>query len=152
MAAPRLSITIDCRNPGLLVPFWCEVLGYIPEAPPADHASWLAYWRAIGIPETELEGVNHSTCDSIVDPSGVRPRIWFQVVPEAKTHKNRVHIDVDVTGGRSADLARRREAVDAEAARLIDLGAQLVATLAPAGADYYAVTMADPEGNEFCLS
>lgn len=78
--------------------------------------------------------------------------MWFQAVPEAKTHKNRVHIDIDVTDGRSADLSRRREVVDAEVARLLSIGARHVATLAPAGADYYAVTLADPEGNEFCLS
>lgn len=152
MPAPRLSITIDCRNPGRLVPFWCEVLGYIPEPPPRGHESWLAYWREIGISVAELEGVDHGTCDSIVDPSGVRPRIWFQVVPETKTHKNRVHLDVDVTDGRSASLSHRRQAVEVEVSRLIDLGARRMATHAPAGADYYAVTLADPEGNEFCLS
>ncbi|MEY3733443.1 MAG: hypothetical protein RL347_802 [Actinomycetota bacterium] len=149
---PRASITIDCRDPQVLVAFWCEVLGYIPEPPPRGHASWLAYWRAIGIPETELEVADHGTCDSIVDPRGVGPRIWFQVVPEAKVHKNRVHLDVDVTDGRTGSRDDRQAVVDEVASRLIGMGAQHLRTLAPSGADYYAVTLADPEGNEFCLS
>jgi hypothetical protein len=152
MTSSRLSITIDCRDPKALVAFWCAALGYVPEPPPHGHVSWLAYWQAMGIPHDELQGIDDSTCDSIVDPLGTGPRIWFQVVPEVKVRKNRVHLDIDVTDGRRGDVASRRETVDRAAVRLMTVGAQHVATHAPEGADYYAVVMADPEGNEFCLS
>lgn len=152
MTTPQVSLTIDCHDPALLVAFWCSALGYAPEPAPGGHASWLEYWRAIGIPDDELAGVDASTCDSIVDPAGRRPRIWFQAVPEPKSSKNRVHLDLDVTGGRSGDLKKRKPAVDAEAERLGSHGARRLWTLAPSGANYYAVVMADPEGNEFCLS
>lgn len=146
-----MSLTIDCRDPDVLVAFWCTALDYVPEPAPGGHASWLEYWRAIGLTEDELVGVDESTCDSIVDPAGQRPRIWFQVVPETKTAKNRVHLDLDVTDGRSGDLTGRRAAVDAEAERLLVHGARTVRVLAPPGANYYAIVMADPEGNEFCI-
>jgi len=152
VTGPRISLTIDCTEPARLVAFWCEALGYVPEPPPVGHPSWLAYWRSLRIPEADLQGVDDATCDSIVDPSGARPRIWFQAVPEAKSAKNRVHLDVDVTRARSLPMTERRSVVDAECDRLITLGAHRIQVLDPAGADYYAVVMSDPEGNEFCVS
>jgi len=152
VTSPRVSLTIDCHDPVVLVAFWCTALDYVPEPAPGGHANWLDYWKSIGIPEEELAGVDASTCDSIVDPAGRRPRIWFQVVPETKTGKNRLHLDLDVTQGRSGDLAQRKDAVDVEADRLCVHGARILRTLAPRGADYYAVVLADPEGNEFCVS
>jgi len=151
MPGPRLQVTIDCHDPQRLVAFWCATLGYVPEPPPGGHATWLDHWRAMGIPDEELIGAGEEP-ESIVDPDGVRPRIWFQAVPEAKAMKNRVHLDIDVTDGRSAPLAERRERVDTEVRRLEGLGARVLSIHAPKAADYYAVTMADPEGNEFCLS
>jgi len=152
MSVPGVSITIDCHDPRRLVPFWCAALNYMPEPPPGGHTSWLGYWRSIGIQDSDLAGVDPSTCDSIVDPEGRRPRIWFQVVPERKAAKNRVHLDLDVTRGRQGTLAERRRVVEVEVARLISLGAERVRSLEPSGADYFAVTMVDPEGNEFCVS
>ena len=152
VTGPRISLTIDCADPARLVPFWCEVLGYVPEPPPGGHGSWLAYWRSLGFPEAELAGVDDSTSDSIVDPSGARPRIWFQAVPEPKSAKNRLHIDVDLTQARSLPLAERKAIVDRESQRLALLGARPVRVLDPPGADYYAIVMTDPEGNEFCLA
>lgn len=152
MTHPGLSITIDCHDSQRLVVFWCAALHYIPEPAPGGHATWLSYWQAMGIPWEQLSDVDQDTCDSIVDPAGERPRIWFQVVSERKTVKNRVHLDIDVTERRSGDLVSRRSSVEAEVARLQALGAQRLATRAPDGAHYYAVVMADPEGNEFCVS
>jgi hypothetical protein len=148
---PGVSITIDCHDPRVLVPFWCRVLGYVPEPPPGGHATWIEYWRSLGIPEAELEGAEDAQ-DSIIDPQGHRPRIWFQVVPEAKIVKNRVHLDVDVTDRRSLPLSERRTRVDDMAQELVHLGATLLRNSAPEGADYYAAVLADPEGNEFCIS
>lgn len=152
MTRPRVAITIDCHDPRRLAAFWSAALDYVPESAPDGHRTWLSYWRAIGIPVEELAGVDDDTCDSIVDPAGQGPRIWFQVVPEPKVVKNRLHLDIDVTERRSGDLLSRTGVVEAEVARLIDLGASRVATRSPDGADYFAVVMADPEGNEFCVS
>ena len=89
---------------------------------------------------------------AIVDPEGVRPRIWFQEVPEPKTVKNRLHVDIRHTPGREAmPYAERRASVDAEVERLVALGATVAYVNAPEGADYYATTLRDPEGNEFCV-
>jgi len=82
----------------------------------------------------------------------VGPRIFFQEVPEPKVVKNRVHLDLDVSGGRGVPLATRTELVDAEAERLTGTGATTLRVLDTARVDHYAVVMQDPEGNEFCLS
>lgn len=151
MHVKRVGITIDSGEPAGLVAFWCAALDYEPEPAPDGFPTWLAYWRSRGIPEAELEGAGEEP-EFIVDPAGVRPRIWFQAVPEPKSAKNRLHLDIDVTDGRSGSTQSRRAWVDAEVARLVTLGAQRLRVLAPEGADYYAVVMADPEGNEFCVS
>jgi hypothetical protein len=73
-------------------------------------------------------------------------------VPESKSIKNRLHIDVNASGGRESSLDVRRERIEAEAARLVSLGATRVRTNAPEGLDHYAVAMTDPEGNEFDIN
>jgi hypothetical protein len=146
--ATRMQVTIDCADPGRLARFWAAALGYRLEAPPDGFASWQDYWVSRGFPAEEFEGGGY---DSIVDPDGVGPRVWFQPVPEAKVVKNRVHLDLDVGGGRKAPLEDRRRRVDAEADRLVAAGAAILRVLAEDGTDHYAVVMQDPEGNEFCL-
>jgi hypothetical protein len=68
---------------------------------------------------------------------------------ESKTMKNRLHLDLGVSGGFGVPLSLRKERVEAEVARLIALGASRLETLALEGFEHYAVAMADPEGNEF---
>ena len=80
------------------------------------------------------------------------PRIWFQIVPEKKSIKNRIHIDVNASGGRGSSLDTRRERVEAEAARLVSLGATRLRTIVEEGLDHYGVAMTDPEGNEFDIN
>lgn len=145
------QLAVDCTDSARLVTFWCEALGYVPEPPPQGWASWLDYWRAAGIPDEDLEGAENGS-GAIVDPGGVRPRIWFQEVPEPKTGKNRLHVDLRLTPGREAmPYAERRAAVEAEVQRLVGLGATVAHVNAPEGADYFATTLRDPEGNEFCV-
>ncbi|MFE1384306.1 VOC family protein [Streptomyces sp. NPDC058740] len=154
MDAPEmtLQLTIDCADPRRLVAFWAEALRYVPEPPPEGHANWQAYWRAIGVPEEELADGAGELPESIVDPKGTGPRVWFQAVPEPKTVKNRLHLDLKVGGGRTVPLALRRTRVDTEVARLTALGASVLYTMdEPEGMDYYAVVLRDPEGNEFCV-
>lgn len=145
--ATRMQVTIDCADPGRLARFWATALGYRLEEPPDGFATWQDYWVSRGLPPEEVE----DGYDSIVDPDGVGPRVWFQPVPEAKVVKNRVHLDLDVGGGRTAPLAERRRRVDAEADRLVAAGATRFRVLSEEGVDHYGVVMQDPEGNEFCL-
>ncbi|HEX3213287.1 MAG TPA: VOC family protein [Actinomycetota bacterium] len=142
-----MQVTIDCADPGRLARFWATALGYRLEEPPDGFASWQDYWVSRGLPPEEVE----DGYDSIVDPDGVGPRVWFQPVPEAKVVKNRVHLDLDVGGGRTAPLAERRRRVDTEADRLVAAGATRFRVLSEEGVDHYGVVMQDPEGNEFCL-
>jgi hypothetical protein len=74
------------------------------------------------------------------------------VVPDAKVVKNRLHLDIHVSGDRSVPLATRTQRVDAEARRLTDLGATFTGALSADGLDHYAVGMKDPEGNEFDIN
>ena len=147
MATPS-QVPIECADPGRQARFWADALGYRLEEPPDGFASWQDYWVSRGLPPEEVE----DGYDSIVDPDGVRPRIWFQPVPEPKVVKNRVHLDLGVSGGRQVPLATRRRRVDAEAERLVAAGATRLRVLSEEAVDHYAVVMADPEGNEFCLN
>ena len=143
--AVSFQLVIDCTDPDRLAHFWAAALGYRIEPPPAGFATWDDYWRDIGLPEEDL-GIGE---DCIIDPDGRGPRIWFQVVPETKTAKNRLHLDIHASGGRTLPMATRRQRVDAEASRLAGLGATMVGVLEDEGTDHYAVAMKDPEGNEF---
>ena len=140
--AVNFQLVIDCTDPDRLARFWAAALGYQLEPPPAGFATWDDYWRDVGLPEDDL-GIGE---DRIVDPDGCGPRIWFQVVPESKTVKNRFHIDVHASGGRAVPIETRRQRVNAEARRLADLGATMVGVLQEEGIDHYAVAMKDPEG------
>jgi hypothetical protein len=146
-----VQITIDCIEPGQLVPFWCTALGYVVEPPPAGHDSWNEYWRSIGIPEHELPTDDEDVHDSIMDPDGARPRIWFQAVPEPKTGKNRLHLDLAVTD-RSEPKTDRQRKIEGKVAELESAGATRLRVLEFGGSDYYGVVLQDPEGNEFCVS
>jgi hypothetical protein len=143
--AARFQLVIDCQDPELLASFWAAALGYVPEPPPEGFATWDDWRRVIGLPDSDL-GIG---TDSIIDPEGGAPRIWFRVEPEPKVVKNRLHLDIHASGSRSDPLATRRQRVDAEAKRLTDLGATLTVTMSEDGLDWYAVGMKDPEGNEF---
>lgn len=142
------QLVIDCRSPEPLARFWAAALHYVIEPPPAGFDSWDDFYRSIGVPEAEL-GVG---ADSIADPKGEGPRIWFQVVPEEKSIKNRIHIDVNASGGRGSSLDVRRERIETEAARLVALGATRVRAITEEGLDHYGVAMTDPEGNEFDIN
>jgi hypothetical protein len=143
------QLTIDCADPSRLVPFWALALGHVPKPPPEPFATWRDYYLSINIPEEELgEG---DCADRLIDPSGNAPGIWFQPVPEGKTIKNRLHLDLLVGGGRSVPIGTRRERVDAKVAALVAAGATAVNTGDHPEHDHYAVLMRDPEGNEFCV-
>jgi hypothetical protein len=149
--ATRIQITIDGHDTGRLADFWTTALHYERQPPPDGSPSWTDYWRSRGLPEEDLAEIEAEGYDKIADPDGVGPGIWFQPVPESKTVKNRVHLDLDVTP-KDQPLLERIPVVDAEVARLVAAGASILSTNAEPGVDHYGVVMADPEGNEFCVS
>ncbi|MFC4784227.1 VOC family protein [Nocardioides sp. MAHUQ-72] len=150
------QLTIDCTDPSVMVRFWGPALGYVVQPPPEGHATWNDWYRSVGVPEDELDPTGDGS-DRICDPKGEGPTIWFQVVPERKTVKNRFHFDVYPSGrDRSIPLEQRRTAVEAAVAELIEAGASVLRRFPDdfdsTVTDHYFVTMLDPEGNEFCVS
>ncbi|PZF84433.1 VOC family protein [Jiangella anatolica] len=117
------EIVVDCRHAPSLARFWAAVLdGY--EVMPYDDAE-VARLAALGLtPET----------DPTVAVGGPGPTLFFQQVPEPKTVKNRVHLDVE-----AADRA-------AEVDRLVALGASVHSV------QKTWTVLLDPEGNEFCVA
>jgi hypothetical protein len=139
-----VQIVFDAADPETLSGFWAALLGYVFPPPPDGYASWEAFLAELGVPKSDW-----NRASAIVDPDGKGPRIYFQRVPEGKTVKNRVHLDVNVTRGPTDSIERRRETVEAEVQKAEDLGARFLYRVEEMGG--YHVTMADPEGNEFCL-
>lgn len=147
--AVRFQLVIDCANADRLARFWAAALGYELAPPPDGFATWNDFYRDLGIPEDELA----DGADRISDPHGHGPSIWFHVVPETKIVKNRLHLDIHASGERADPIETRKLRVDAEAHRLVDLGATTVGALMDDGIlDHYAVGMKDPEGNEFDIN
>lgn len=141
--AASIQVVFDCTNPDDLATFWAHALGYVLQPPPEGYASWEVFLTEHGM-EDMLDSAS-----AIIDPDGVGPRFYFQRVPEPKTVKNRVHLDLNLGGGRSASAEERRRRVDAEVERLIGLGASRLRVAEEHG-EYWTV-MTDPEGNEFCV-
>jgi len=135
-----LQVTFDCADPHAQARFWAVALDYDVE----DHDELIGQVIAAG----------HVTADSddIVVIDGRRAwrqyaaaksrdsddRLLFQEVPEPKTVKNRVHLDLHVPDP------------DAKIAQLLELGATKLwdGQLGP----QTWVTLADPEGNELCVN
>ena len=143
--ARDVQITFDCADPAGLAAFWAEALGYHLQDPPEGFESWEQALEAMGVPPE-----SRNDASAVLDPDGFRPRLFFQRVPERKQVKNRVHLDVRAAPGLEGDA--RMAALEAEAERLVSLGATRLQRYEPApplGAGH--IVMADPEGNEFCL-
>jgi len=149
----EFQVTFDAHDPSALSSFWRDALGYVHPGPPgvelpegADPlAAWDDFLERVGVPK-ELR----NTRSAIEDPDGPGPRIFFQQVPEGKTAKNRVHLDVRAAPGLQGD--ERMAALEAVCEQLVGLGAIRVRRFEPepplsAG----HIVMTDPEGNEFCL-
>jgi len=146
MSIREVQITVDCADPAALAEFWCDVLGYKVQPPPSGFDSWDEALAAWGVPPEE-----RNSRSAAVAPAGeTGPRLFFQQVPEGKTIKNRVHLDVRAAPGTEGE--ERMAALDAEATRLVSLGGTRVRRVDPDGRlETGFVVMQDPEGNEFCL-
>ncbi|MEQ7124044.1 VOC family protein [Actinopolymorpha sp. B11F2] len=110
----EIVVTLDCKDPGALARFWQAALSPMGYRPAFDAPPYL----------------------SLVSDGG--PTLLLQEVPEPKSTKNRMHLDVGV------------EHLEAEVDRIVGLGARKVETdLTEHG--YRWAVLADPEGNEFCV-
>ncbi|HEX6196656.1 MAG TPA: VOC family protein [Jiangellaceae bacterium] len=140
-----VQITFDCADPARLAAFWIETLGYKLQDPPEGFDSWDQALDAMDVPVE-----NRNDYSAVIDPESSRPRLFFQRVPEGKQAKNRVHLDVRAAPGLNGD--ERMTALEAEAERLVALGATRLKRYEPepplAGGH---IVMLDPEDNEFCL-
>ena len=139
-----LQVVFDCRDPAGLSKFYAEALHYKLQDPPRGYKSWEAFLKEQGIPEEEW-----NSASAIVYPEGKGPRIYFQQMDTPKRGKNRLHIDINATGGSRATLDERKGQVKTEVERLLVLGATKHHEGEEMG-DYWIV-MLDPEGNEFCV-
>ena len=148
MAAPRTTpwtITFDCAHAPRLAEFWKLALGYVDAPPPVGYGSWREWQDAFDLTDEELaEGA------AIADPDDVGPRVSFLQVPEGKTAKNRLHLDVQVGGGRRAEPEGRTRRIQERVDLLVAAGATVLERGEYDGRlDHYI--LADPEGNEFCV-
>ncbi len=118
------DVCLDATDHQALADWWCAALGYVrrDSLEPDDGEPRPADWPV-----------------PIVDPAGFGPLMWIIPVPEPKTVKNRLHLDVHV----GADLR------DAEVRRLVGMGATELYWCSQGPMSW--ATLADPEGNEFCV-
>jgi hypothetical protein len=136
------QVTIDSTAPHPLADWWAEALGWQRE--PTDEAFIRRMVDEGHAAESETMRHNGELVwvvgAAIRHPTDEAPRVLFQQVPEPKTVKNRVHLDVRVGP----------ENVDGEVARLTARGATVLhhGQQGP----FRWVTLADPEGNELCLT
>ena len=143
--AKTLQVTFDAADPRALADFWAAALGYVVQPPPDGFATWDEALAAFGVPESEW-----NSRSALVDPDGAGPRIFIQRVPEPKSAKNRLHLDIRAAVGLEGD--ERMATLEAESERLVALGATRLYRVEPAPPmENGFLTMADPEGNEFCL-
>jgi hypothetical protein len=122
------TLGCDANDPHLVAEFWAVALGYVGEP-----------------------GYLDPNGASIIDPHGLGPAIGFLRVPEGKTAKNRMHIDIRVAGEPPWDMIERAALIRAKVAVLAAVGGTVVREEAY---DEHLghVVMLDPEGNEFCVA
>jgi hypothetical protein len=137
--AARVDLTLDCANPTRLAEFWKLALGYEDEPPPAPVATGQE-------PLEQLDLADDPADDGawLRDPDGTGPRLFLQQVLEPRRAKNRLHMDVRVTG--DGEPEQRWATVTDTVDRLVAAGATVLLEFRG-----HHVVMADPEGNEFCV-
>ena len=141
--AYEFQVSVDSSRPHVLADWWAETLGWQVE--PSDEA-FIRRMIAQGYATEEKDTIVHRGSlvwkegAAIRHPDGMTraPRVLFQLVPDEKIVKNRMHLDVRV------------DDVEAVQARLLERGATFLHN--GRQGPHTWVTMADPEGNEFCVS
>jgi hypothetical protein len=123
------TLGCDAADPHRIAAFWAGALGYVPEP-----------------------GYDDPDGASIVDPAGQGPAISFLRVPEGKTAKNKIHIDVRVTRDQPREPVTRERLIRAKAAELTAAGATIIREESYGGPHLSHLVLLDPEGNEFCVA
>jgi len=141
-----VQVVVDCVDPHTLADWWAETLGWVVEVTDEELIRRLI---AEGQAAEEDTTVHHGRLvwkagAAICPPEQLgnarRLRYLFQPVPEPRQGKNRVHWDVRLEG---EDRDAVRQDLEARGATYLDWQAQ---------GPYSWHVMADPEGNEFCLT
>lgn len=138
------QITFDASDPPALARFWRAALDWVEQPPPEGFESWDDFAAANGMPPEAVDEYG-----AIIDPGDPTRRILFLKVPESKTAKNRVHLDVNAGGSLDTPPDVRWERMVAHVANLESLGASKLSETEEMGQRW--IVMADPEGNEFCV-
>lgn len=139
------ALTFDCNAPADQAKFWKVALDYADAPPPPGFTSWTDWLIACDVPEDEWDDGA-----VICDPTGEGPQISMLKVPEGKTAKNRIHLDLKVGLGRKQPAHLRRQRIEEKVGLLLSLGASELARHCMNG-ELDHVVLADPEGNEFCV-
>jgi hypothetical protein len=140
------QVAVDCDSPHVLADWWAQTLGWVVEEQDEGFIQKMIDDGYATADDAATHNGRRVWADgaSIRHPdgpgSGQRKRILFQRVPEPKSVKNRWHLDVWVGAGN----------VKPEAERLIGRGATFLHD--GQQGPHHWVTLADPEGNEFCIS
>jgi hypothetical protein len=136
------QVVIDSSAPHEIADWWAEALGWQIEAQDEAFIRRMVETGAASEEDTTQHrgALVWKVGAALNSPDPDRPRVLFQLVPEPKTGKNRLHLDVRVG-------PERREA---EVARLLGLGATEL--WRGSQGPYEWVTLADPQGNEFCVT
>jgi len=139
--ATTIQIAIDCADPHPLCAFWAAVVGYEVEDNEELIRQVLAAGHATQDDVEEFDGrLVWRIAGACRDPQGQGPRLLFQQVPEPKTVKDRIHLDLHIG----------EEQRETEVERILGLGATKLWD-GQQGPQAW-VTLADPEGNEFCVA
>jgi Glyoxalase-like domain len=142
--AYTFQVTVDCRRPHELADWWAEALGWevAPQDPEFIRRMVDAGHAAEADTTTHRGRIVWREGSAITHPDGVEraPRVYFQAVPEDRAGKNRVHLDVRVGDD---DVTGVVERLTGAGATFLHEGRQ---------GPHAWVTLADPEGNEFCVS
>ena len=110
----EITLVLDSVDPGALAGFWADALGYVVAGSVENYVL-------------------------LLPDGGVGPKLLLQQVPERKTDKNRMHLDIEVPD------------IEGLASRLQERGAIRLSGQAVVEHDNRWIVMADPEGNEFCV-
>jgi len=140
----KVQVVFDAAEPARLAEFWALALNYVLEPPPAGFGTWEDFGRSIGMPEEQF-----GDQAAVIDPADEGPRLYFQRVPERKSAKNRVHLDVRVAG-REVRGEERKRLMSEKVEQLVQAGASIA--WEDDGIRGSAIVLRDPEGNEFCVT
>ena len=138
------QVVFDATDPQRLARFWALALNYELQLPPPEFDTWDEFADKMGIPEEDRDKLV-----ALVPKGKVGNRILFQKVPEGKTAKNRLHIDVPSGAERNAPRLEHLAAIEEKVSELVAAGAVKGESKSEFGAEW--TIMQDPEGNEFCV-